>query len=105
MLDALDPFPALMHDDGRPHVLFSMHQHRGDEGPTGIDRACRVAGERQTYTFHKLWVPNGITGHQLQSMRRLADLSSVARRQVQAEQHQCCAQTIGIHPTERRRRR
>ncbi|MGH2350625.1 MAG: pirin family protein, partial [Chloroflexota bacterium] len=30
-LDALDPFPALMHDDVPPHVMFPMHQHRGVE--------------------------------------------------------------------------
>jgi redox-sensitive bicupin YhaK (pirin superfamily) len=30
-LDALDPFPALMHDDVPPQVMFPMHQHRGVE--------------------------------------------------------------------------
>ncbi|HEV2126497.1 MAG TPA: pirin family protein [Chloroflexota bacterium] len=30
-LDALDPFPAMMHDDVPPHVMFPMHQHRGVE--------------------------------------------------------------------------
>jgi redox-sensitive bicupin YhaK (pirin superfamily) len=30
-LDALDPFPALMHDDVPPYVMFPMHQHRGVE--------------------------------------------------------------------------
>jgi redox-sensitive bicupin YhaK (pirin superfamily) len=30
-LDALDPFPALMHDDVPPWVMFPMHQHRGVE--------------------------------------------------------------------------
>jgi redox-sensitive bicupin YhaK (pirin superfamily) len=27
-LDALDPFPALMHDDVPPQVMFPMHRHR-----------------------------------------------------------------------------
>ncbi len=30
-LEALDPFPALMHDDVPPWVAFPMHQHRGVE--------------------------------------------------------------------------
>ena len=30
-LDVLDPFPALMHDDVPPHVMFPTHPHRGVE--------------------------------------------------------------------------
>src|SRR5687767_10630358 len=30
-LDFLDPFPALMHDDVPPHVMFPTHPHRGVE--------------------------------------------------------------------------
>ena len=30
-LDGLDPFPALMHDDVAPHIIFPMHQHHGVE--------------------------------------------------------------------------
>jgi redox-sensitive bicupin YhaK (pirin superfamily) len=30
-LDALDPFPALMHDDVPPHIMFPLHPHRGVE--------------------------------------------------------------------------